>query len=67
VGHTADMKNAVFGLFSLVLSSWVQVKVSRGVLPLTSHQRSMHCESSRVANGAEIAEIGRAPADHSWH
>jgi len=44
-----------FVFTSLVLGGdgWVQWKDSRAVLPLTQHHCSIHCESSRVAHGAE--------------
>jgi len=49
-----DFKNGTCGLSSLVLSvggwvGWVQRKGSGAALPLTRHQSSIHCESSRLA------------------
>jgi len=54
------------GLSSLVLQvdGWVRRNSSCVVVPLTSHQCSIHYESS-VSQNAKEPEIGAA--DHSWH
>ena len=60
--HTEGLKNGICGLSSLVLGfhGWVQGNGSRAVLlPLTRHQCSIHCESSRVAHGT--SKRRRAP------
>jgi len=36
----------------LGVGGWVQRNFSRAVQPLTRHQCSIHCESSRLAHGA---------------
>jgi len=47
------LKNGTCGLSYLVLGvdGLVWGNSSRAVLPLTRHQCSIHCESSRVAHG----------------
>jgi len=55
--HTEDFKNGNWGLSSVVLG----VNESRAVLPLTRHQCSIHCESSRVARAQASGDGRRRP------
>jgi len=53
-GSCRKLKKGTCGLSSLLLevNGWVQENGSHPMLPLTRHQCSIHCESSRVAHGA---------------
>jgi len=63
MGHTENLKNITCVLSSLVLgvNAWVQENSSRIVLPLTRHQCSIHCESSRVVHGASNRTTRETP------